>query len=173
MRVRTSILIIMVWLFSGCATKVVSIYNSRAGVKSPRTFLVRTARERTVLSEENQQLDSLLQSIITNNLKHKGLKVSAIPDLYVSYLINTHSATEVSDTYNNAYYGYNYYTYPTYYDFNARTYKEGVFIIDIKNNNDVLIWQGSKTFKVRSKLSIQDLLPDICREVIDTYKINP
>ena len=53
-----------------------------------------------------------------------------------------------------------------------QNYKEGVLIIDVKNNDGRLIWQGSKTFKTRSKHNISESLPEICREVITAYDLN-
>ena len=161
-------MVIFIFLLSGCATKVVSIYNSDIANNKPNTFLIIPASESTSLSADNKKLDSKLLTVIRNGLELKGLKDSAIPDLYVSYIISVHTSSE---TQQDSYSRYNryYYSYP--YNYSTRNYKEGVLIIDIKNDDGKLIWQGSKTFKIRSKQSVEELLPEICREIIMAYNI--
>ena len=168
MKTRICLLVIFIFLLSGCATNVVSIYNYDIANIKPNTFLILPANEPASLSAENKKLDSQLQTIINNGLEFKGLKNSAIPDLYVSYIINVHTSSETQeDNYSrsNRYY----YSYP--YNYSTRNYKEGVLIIDVKNDDGKLIWQGSKTFKIRSKQSVEELLPEICQEIIATYNI--
>ena len=159
-------MVIFILLLTGCATKVVSIYNFDAVNKNLNTFWVHPTSEHVSLSVENQKLDSQLQSIINNSLTLKGLKASALPDIYVSYIVNVHTSSE---TQQNNYSPYSRYNYDYFYNYSTRNYKEGVLIIDIKNDNGKLIWQGSKTFKIRSKESLQEILPEICREIITTY----
>ena len=62
--------------------------------------------------------------------------------------------------------------YPSSYDYSTQSYKTGVFIVDIKNSRGKLVWQGSKTFKLKSKQSVQATLPEICQEVIAAFDIN-
>jgi len=135
---------------------------------NPKTFGVFAAEDYASLSEANKKLAGQLKSIISKGLELKGLRGSALPDLYVSYLINVHTSSETQrDNYNP----YNRYNYNSYYNYSTRNYKEGVLIIDVKNDDQKLVWQGSKTFKVSSKQSISELLPEICREVIAVYTI--
>ena len=155
-------------MLSGCATKVVSIYNHDITSKNLHTFLVNSASEYASLSETNQKIDSLLQTVISKSLGLKGLKKSSLPDLYVSYIIDVHTSSE---TQHDNYDPYNRYNYNYPYNYSTRNYKEGLLIIDVKNNLGKLIWQGSKTFKIRSKQSVEELLPEICQEIIATYNI--
>ena len=156
-------------MLSACATKVVSIYNHDVTNKNPNSFLVNPASENASISVANRKLDSLLQTVISQSLGLKGLKVSALPDLYVSYVIDVHTSSE---TKQDNYSPYNRYSYNYPYDYSTRNYKEGLLIINIKNNRRKLIWQGSKTFKIRSKQSVEELLPKICREIMIAYDID-
>jgi hypothetical protein len=166
MKTGLCLLVIYIFLLPGCATKVVSIYNYDIIIKNPSTFLIIPASESTSLSADNKKLDSKLQTIISNSLEIKGLKDSAIPDLYVSYIISVHTSSETQQD-NYSQYNRYYYSYP--YNYSTRNYKEGVLIIDVKNDDGKLIWQGSKTFKITSKQSVEELLPEICREIITAY----
>ena len=165
---RRYLWLIFIFLLISCAPKIVSIYNHDLTNKTPVTFLVHPASEYTSLSAENSTLDNRLQKIIYNSLVLKGLKESALPDLNVSYMINVHTS---SVTQQDNYSSYNRYNYNYPYNYSTRKYKEGVLIIDIKNNAGKLVWQGSKTFKIGSKQSIDGMLPDICREIISVYNI--
>jgi hypothetical protein len=163
-------LLVVILILAGCATKVVSIYNYSNTNKNPSTFFVSPSSEYASLSLANKKIDSLLQKVISKTLGLKGLKVSSLPDLYVSYIINVHTSSETQTESN---YPYDRYNYSYYQNFSTRNYKEGVLIIDIKDNRGKLIWQGSKSFKIHSKQSVEELLPEICQEIITTYKINP
>ena len=168
MKVRFCLLLILSFLLTNCSTKVVGIYNYNVTHKKPDTFLVYSAGEYTSLSPDNEDLDSQLQQIISNSLLLKGLKNSSIPDIYVSYIISVNTSSETQRNNNSPYTRY-YYDYS--YNYSTRNYKEGVLIIDIKNDDNKLIWQGSKTFKVKSKQSVEELLPEICREIMTAYNI--
>jgi hypothetical protein len=164
-----SYILIIILILSGCAPKVVSIYNHDVTNKNPNSFLVNPASEYASRSVTNQKIDSLLQAVISQSLSLKGLKISALPDLYVSYVIDVHTSSE---TQQDNYSPYNRYSYNYPYNYSTRNYKEGLLIIDIKNNLGKLIWQGSKTFKIRSKQSVEELLPEICREIMIAYNLD-
>ena len=167
---KNSLLILTLWFLAGCATNVASIYNYEVAKKKPATFLLHHS-EYDTLSTDNKNLDNELFAIINKNLKQMGLKQSALPDLYVSYIIKVHTSTESPR--NNYYNNYNYVNrFNSPHNYSTQNYKEGVLIIDIKNNDGRLIWQGSKTFKIRSKHNIRESLPEICQEVITAYDPN-
>jgi hypothetical protein len=171
---RNSILLIFAFLITGCAPKVVGIYNDSAFKKNQRTFIVLNPKRDNSLPGEKKLLDDRLNDIITTSLENKGLKTSSLPDLYVSYMAsvyNTSETTSNNNNYNNPY-SRNNYMYQSPYDYSTTSYKTGVFIIDIKNSQNKLVWQGSKTFKLKSKQSVQATLPEICREVIMAFDIN-
>jgi len=169
--VKNSILIILLWLTTSCASKVVGIYNTSAADKNFKTFLVQSPQKNESLTKENELLDKRLQDIISTSLENKGLTTSSLPDLYVSYMMSVYSTSETTNNnYNSPYYR-NDYMYPSSYDYTTRTYRTGVYIIDIKNARGKLIWQGSKTFKLKSKQSVQATLPEICQEIIDVFEV--
>ena len=171
---RNSLLLLFLWLITGCGTKVVGNYNDSAFNNNQRTFIVQLPRASKSLTGENKLLDNRLQDIITTNLENKGLSTSSLPDLYVSYIISVYNTSETTSNnynYNNQYSRSNY-MYPSSYDYSTQSYKTGVFIIDIKNSRGNLVWQGSKTFRLKSKQSVQATLPEICQEVITAFDIN-
>ena len=135
---KNSLLILTLWFLAGCATNVASIYNYEVAKKKPATFLLHHS-EYDTLSTDNKNLDNELFAIINKNLKQVGLKQSALPDLYVSYIIKVHTSTESPR--NNNYNYANRFNSP--HNYSTQNYKEGVLIIDIKNNDGRLIWQGS------------------------------
>jgi hypothetical protein len=159
------------WLTTSCASKVVGIYNTSASDKNFKTFLVQSPQKNGSLTKENELLDKRLQDIISTSLENKGLTTSSLPDLYVSYMMSVYSTSETTNNnYNSPYYRNNY-MYPSSYDYTTHTYRTGVYIIDIKNTRGKLIWQGSKTFKLKSKQSVQATLPEICREIMDAFEV--
>ena len=166
---KNSLLIILLWLSTSCATKVVNTDNFSVAPDEPMTFLIHPTYNYDSLSIENKQLDDRLQEIIITGLIKKGLRVAATPDLYVSYKINVYASSEVRSEYNYPYCGYDF-MYPYYYS--ASEYEEGVLIIDLKNHSGKLVWQGTKPFNLTSIEKAQDKLPDICRKIIRTYNYN-
>lgn len=154
----------------GCSTQVVSIYNTDVSNSALKTFRVRPSNNISSMSSENIYLDSLLSNIISTSLAEKGLKISSIPDLYASYMVSVHSSTSDQPNNFNPYSRYNYMD-PYFNNYQTRTYKEGVLIIDLKNDRGKLIWQGSKTFKLKTRQSVVELLPELCKEIISSYEL--
>ena len=165
-KVKNSLLIILLWISTSCATKVVSTDNFSITPYKPKTFLIHPANDYASLSVENKKLDTQLQEAIATSLEKKGLVVAATPDLYVSYLINVYPSAEVRNEPNYPYCGYNF-MYP--YTYSAANYEEGVLIINLTNHQGELVWQGTKPFNLTTILSAQDLLPNLCRKIIKTY----
>ena len=93
MSVKYFLLVILSLLLTSCATKVVSIYNYDAAKSKPTTYLLR-ASETDSLSDDKKKLDDELFAVIKEGLAQKGLKPSALPDLYISYIINVHTSSE-------------------------------------------------------------------------------
>jgi hypothetical protein len=169
MRISDFILLVVISVLVSCATKVVGIYNPEVAQTKPKTYGVYAVDDYASISEDNKKLDNRLQSIIGKDLELKGLKESALPDIYVSYIISIHTSSETRQDEYNTYNRYNYNS--PYNQYTTRNYKEGVLIIDVRNEDQKLIWQGSKAFKVGSKQSIGELLPGICNEIIAVYTI--
>jgi hypothetical protein len=167
MRVKHFLFIMLPLLFTGCAATVVSIYNSDIGNNQPTTYLLQ-ALEEDSLSEENKKLNDELIAVINKSFQQKGLKPSALPDLYISYLISVHTSSETQrNNYNSNYSNY----YNPSSNYSTNNYKEGVLIIDVKNSDSKLVWQGSKTIKVRSRHYVGEYLPEVCREILTYYNI--
>lgn len=157
------------WL-GACAPKVVGIYNPNQLKAKPKTFYVYGIEELKSLSEQEQKLNTQLVEIISTDLTRKGLKQSALADIYISFIINVHSSQESREQPMNYFdYRYNNYLFPT--NISTQNYKEGVFIIDIRNQDNKLVWQGNKTFKLSSRESVREILPELCEEVINSFDL--
>lgn len=152
----------------GCSPKVVGIYNEGALKTVPKTFHLYATDEVESLSLEEQEFDNKLLSIIREDLNAKGLSESSLPDIYISFIINVHASEETTQNTMSRFDYYRFYNYG-YYDptqFTSRTYKQGVLIIDIKNYDNKLVWQGSKAFKLSSRKSSRNELLIACQEII-------
>ena len=174
MRARNKLIVALLlpflWLVA-CAPKVVGIYNPNQLKTKPKTFYVYGIEELKSLPEEEQKLNAQLVEIISSDLTRKGLKQSALADIYVSFIINVHSSQESREQPMNYWdyrYNNNYLFSP---NISTRNYKEGVFIIDIKNQDNKLVWQGNKTFKLSSRESVREILPELCTEVINSFDL--
>ena len=110
MRLKVKLLSMAIIFLLGCSPRVVGIYNEGVG-KNAKTFMILLPDKKTELTEENIRLDEQLQEIIKNSLGDKGLEPSRLPDLYLSYMINVHTASDTQhDNYNfNRFNYYNYY----------------------------------------------------------------
>lgn len=174
MRGRKSriLLSVLVGFLTSCAPKVVGIYNSEVLKSTPTSFHVYSTDEVKALSEEEQEFDQKLTSVIVKNLLSKGLIESSLPDLYISYMISVHSSEETNEANPNRYdrYRYNNYSYNDPMRMDTRSYKQGVLIIDIKNDDNKLVWQGSMSFKLSSKKSSKEELLLTCQEIIGSFE---
>lgn len=169
---RSSIGVLFLVIISSCSPQVVGIYNPGSLSATPRSFHVYYPEEETSFSPERKAFDKQLGDILTEVLEEKGLSQSSIPDLYVSFIISVH-ATEDFNQNNISPYDYRYrYSNFGYYDPNrvsSRSYKEGVLIVDVKNGDNKLVWQGSKSFKLNAKRSSTEELLTYCREIIASF----
>lgn len=170
--VKSKAVITLCLLLAGCAAKVVGIYNPGSLKATPKTYHVYFPEAEDSFSPERQQLDQQLVDIITQGLANKNLKLSSLPDLYVSFIISVHTTEEFNQNNLNPFdMRYRYYNYG-FYDpslINSQAYKEGVFIIDIKNGENKLVWQGSKSFKLNARKSSSEELLQSCREIIAAF----
>lgn len=170
--------LLFIFLLAGCSSNVVGIYNAGSMPRKPASFHVYFPDEEESLSAERQKLDLDLAKIIISGLKGKGLSESSIPDLYVSFIISIHTTEETNQTNLSPYdYRYRYNNYGMYdpVRFDSQSYKQGVLIIDIKNADNILVWQGSKSFKLSARKSSTEELLTACQEIItafETAKVN-
>ena len=169
---KNSYLIAALFLLAACSAKVVGIYNPGSLPATPKSFHVYYPEEEDSFSPERQKLDQDLVQILTDKLKSKGLKESSIPDLYVSFIISVHTTEDFNQNTLSPYDMRNRYYRMGYYDpnqFNTQRYKEGVLIVDLKNSDNKLVWQGSKSFKLNARRSSIDELLESCREIITQF----
>lgn len=163
--------VVFTLILTGCAaSKVISFYVEDEDYIYFTTFSF-YRRDVSALNSEQKKLDSLIEQTITEGLFAKGYSKSHPSDVYVSFQFTT-SNTSTSQVNNPYSLGRSYYPYYKNYDFNVTQYKEGVLLIELHNQNDKLIWQGSKTFKVRNSKDIKQLLLQDAAEIIGAFKAN-
>lgn len=170
---KNSAFVLFLLLLAGCASKVVGIYNSGSLPRTPNSFHVYFPDEEESLSIERQKFDQELAEIIVTGLEGKGLKESSLPDLYVSFMISIHTTEETNQNNMSPFdYRYRYNNYGMYdpMRFDSQSYKEGVLIVDFKNADNILVWQGSKSFKLSARRSSTEELLTSCREIIAAFE---
>lgn len=125
-------------------------------------------REKQSLNSKKVKLDSLIEELISKQLIIKGYNKSFPSDVYLSYKIisdktyKTHTDYNYpgSSIYNNA--------TPNYYNVTER--KEGIFMIEVFDQDDKLLWQGSKEFKVNKSTNTIALLENYIEKIIASFK---
>ena len=160
-------------LLAGCTTsKVVSFHNDEFELSTIKTFALRATYDRAKLTSTQQQTDSVLLAILLNQMTFRGYEPSHSPDVFVSYKVSLSSSSEsrVDDTYNSRRYYQSRRNYqPFEYGVTTYNYTEGLVLVEVKNPAGKLIWQGSKDFKVKKKVSTREILVQTIREIIASY----
>ncbi|MCF6360235.1 MAG: DUF4136 domain-containing protein [Cyclobacteriaceae bacterium] len=155
------------FFLSSCTTKVISFYVVDESRISFDTFSF-YARDIKKLRPQQKLLDSLIERSISNELINKGYNKSYESDIYVSYKITmgTSSTTNIDNQHFNR---YNQMYYPNY-NVTTTNYKEGVLLIEFWDKHDKLLWQGSKSFKVRKSVNTRDLLIKYAQQIAFSFK---
>ena len=164
---RKIVQVIFFVLLSACASNVVSFYVVDEQKIDFSTFSF-YERKTNNLSSEQLKIDSLIEQNISIILVNTGFNNRSKSDIYISYSI-TLGATSSSSVENNRYNNYN---YSPYQNVNTTHYKEGVMLIEIFNKQDKLLWQGSKSFKVRKSIDTKELLIQYAKEITSSFKSN-
>lgn len=153
-------------IISSCSSsRVVSFYVIDEDKIEFDTFSF-YARNNKNLRPQQQELDSLIEQTIYTELVRKGYTKKNYSDVYLSYKIalGTSSSSNINQHQN-----YTSYYYPNY-NVNTTHYKEGVLLIEFYSNNDKLIWQGSKSFKVGKSKNTKALLLQYALEITNSFK---
>jgi len=154
-------------LLSACSSKIVSFYvvDEHKIKLSSFSFY---ERKTNILSLEQLKIDSLIEQQISQVLLNKGFENQSKSDIYIGYSI-TLGTTSTSNLENNRFYNHNYYSYQ---NVNTTLYKEGVMLIEIFDEQDKLLWQGSKTFKARKSIATKELLIEYAKDITSAFKSN-
>ena len=167
---NTSFYVWIILLMACGGTRVVSFYNPTYERNKYKSFTIRENYDHDKLSREHQKLDSLILDEVRKGFLSLGYKESSLPDLYVTFQINLNTTSE-THTERNYYSGYNYYGYSPYpYNIYTTNYKEGVVILEVRNDNNKLVWQGSKDFKVKKGKETSELLIETIGEIARSFK---
>lgn len=153
-------------IISSCSSsRVVSFYVIEEDKIEFSTFSFYD-RNKKNLRPQQEELDRLIEHTIYTELVRKGYTKKNYSDVYISYKITlgTSSSSNI-----NRYPNYSSYYYPNY-NVNTTHYKEGVLLIEFYSNNDKLIWQGSKSFKVGKSKNTKALLIQYAHEITNSFK---
>ena len=165
---KISAILIMATLlfFTSCiSSKVISFYVIDDVDLNFQTFSF-YRREVSKLNTEYIEVDKKIQHSIETELINKGCKKANPSDVYISFKITTE--TNISNQINRP---SNYYQgYSPYYNISTSQYKEGVMVFEFWSDNDKLLWQGSKTFKVRKSQELKELLVQYAMEITSSFK---
>ncbi len=154
-----------------CSPKVTSFYVVDENQIHVETFSF-YAREQQDLNLQKAELDSLIEKAITQKLINKGYVKTYPSNIYVSYKIMSDKTfkTHTQGTYNPVVPNFNNMPYDNF--IYITEHKEGILIIEFYNENDKLLWQGSKSFKVRKSINTQELLIMYAKEITASFKPN-
>jgi len=162
---------IIAFLLTACSSHVISFYV----VDEPAIqfeYFSFYDRDTEKLRPQQKSLDSLIELSISNVLVSKGFKEQRSSDVYVSYSITlgTSSTSNVDNQHfrpysNRAFSRYN-------YNVTTTNYKEGVLLIELWSKEEKLLWQGSKSFKVRKSINTRELLVSYATEITASFKPN-
>ncbi len=167
------IYIIFAFVFSACSTNVVSFYVVGESAIQFETFSFYD-RDTEKLRPQQKSLDSLIELSISNVLISKGFKEQNNSDVYVSYSITlgTSSTSNVDNQHYDSYSNRAYYPYNYNYNVTTTNYKEGVLLIEFWSKEEKLLWQGSKSFKVRKSINTRELFISYAKEITASFKAN-
>jgi len=172
---RIIIYILAALFISACSPKSLSFYVMDESGIDYTTFSF-YARDRQNLIEQKATLDSIIEHVITTQLIKKGYTHASPSEMYISYKIMSDKTFKNHNNYYNPY-PQNGLRYPTNYNNLYNNYyvterKEGVLMIELYNNNDKLIWQGSKAYKVGRSTDIRALLINHIELIMADFKSN-
>ena len=164
---------VFVFIITSCASNTISFYVVDENRISFDTFSF-YERGSTYIKPQQKSLDSLIENSISMELLNKGYKLRNNSDVYVSFNITMGSSSSTNVD-NRNYQTYQRYSTPNYYPNYSTTttdYKEGVLLIEVWSSEEKLMWQGSKSFKVRKSVDTQALLIQYAREITASFKSN-
>lgn len=168
------ILFLLLIILSACSSRVISFYVVEENKIQFKTFSF-YARSKQNLNPQKVRLDSLIEELISYQLIMNNYKKEYPSDVYIAYkfisdkTFNTH--TDYSPPLNQANYTFDNPNLPNNSNFYYVTeQKEGVFMIEIFDNNDKLIWQGSKSFKLNKSTDTKELFQKYVEQIVATFK---
>jgi len=135
---------------SACSPKVVSFVNEKAGFHQFETYrLVSAKSEPKNFTPENTQIFDLIRENIHTQMQRRGYEKSSItPDLTLRYEVTSNTRVEINNnTQFNPYYNPYYPAFPV----TSRTIYESVLLLELFDNNNKLVWQGSYDLRQERK----------------------
>ena len=153
--------------FNFCSPSTISFYvvdENRINFNSFSFY----DRDTKNLRPQQQELDSLIELTISNELIRKGFEKQGSSDVYVGYKVSLGTSSTTSIDRQR-------YTSPVYYPNNNMStthYTEGVLLIEIYSKEEKLLWQGSKAFKVGKSTNTRMHLLKYSEEIISSFKAN-
>lgn len=175
--------ILVVLFISACSAKTISFYVVDESDINYTTFSF-YARDKQNLIDQKAKLDSLIEHAIMDQLLKKGYTHTSPSEMYISYKIMSDKTYKNRN--NNHYdplapnelgYPTGYPTgYPPNYNNLNKNYvierKEGLLMIELYDNDDKLIWQGTKAYKVGKSTDVRALLINHIELIMTDFKSN-
>jgi len=181
-----SVLLALVCLSSGCATKpyVATDYEANYNFAALKSFAVKSAKQDT---KENILISpftlSHIQALVNNELakRYQSVSETATPDFYVTYHVVMEEKLEPSaydEMYGFGFWGRGYrYPSPLFYrpafDGGVRVYNQGSLIIDMVDaKTQQPIWRGVSEKRLGKNLSPQkqrEILTSAVLEVLAQF----
>lgn len=131
----------------GCSPRIVSYINPKSDFKSFETYrLVSSKLESKNVTPENTLLFDLIKKDILLQMDKRGYQKSNIsPDLLLRYEITSNTRVETINAQNS------FSRNPFPFQVNTRTIYESVLLLELFDNKEKLVWQGSYDLSQQKK----------------------
>lgn len=129
-------LIIPLLFLAGCNPKVVSYLNSKSNFRSFETYRIVSPKvDNNKIDREMSFVFDAIKQNITDEMSRRNYEQSSVsPDLTLRYELTSGTRTET--TRQQSFY------YPVY-NLNTRTIHEAVLLLELYDQRNKLVWQGS------------------------------
>ena len=129
----------------GCSPRIVTYVNERAGFNTFESYrLVSSQLESKNVSPENTQIFDMIKENIHYQMGRRNYKSSNIsPDLLLRYEITSNTRVETSTVQDPF--------FITPPQVNSRMIYESVLLLELYNQNQKLVWQGSYDLRQQRK----------------------
>lgn len=165
-RIATIFCLILV-IITGCTTfKVVSHQAPGTNFGLFSSYLIENPLQRKDAPKQNYAGYEDLETALKFHMDNRGYIESKSPDLILRYRVIIDPKVEYKTSgYNRYNYGY-----PGYYNFERRTYNEGILMIELRySKTRKVVWQGSLDLKVNKRKRSKDVVMESVAMIFEQY----
>ncbi|GAB4245478.1 MAG: hypothetical protein Tsb0034_24010 [Ekhidna sp.] len=155
--------IILVLGFFGCNQKVVSYVNPNARFDNYETYrLVSPKIDRTQIDGEASRIFTIIKESIAEQMSRRDYVQSSVtPDLTLRYEVTSGTRTQTT-TQRSLY-------WPVY-QINTQTIHESILLLELLDENEKLVWQGSYDLgQERREQKLKLMLQNSVARIFTTY----